>query len=130
MIEGGCTCGSVRVELSVERVRTSLCHCYDCKKRTGSAFGIQTRIEKTNFSTSGVTNTYSRTGDGGNEITFHFCPTCATTLFWFIPMFPDDVLVAAGIFELSAFSSPVGSFYEDRVPEWLALPDTITFRMD
>lgn len=130
MISGRCTCGEVRVELEVENLRTSICHCFACKQRSGSVFGFQTRVEKSQFTSTGDTKTYLRVGDDGNEITHHFCPTCATTLFWFIPLFPEHVIVAVGIFGTDAMASPIASFYEERALDWFPLPESIEFRMD
>ena len=35
-----CACGQLRVECDGDPVGVSLCHCTECQKRTGSAFGI------------------------------------------------------------------------------------------
>ena len=40
---GGCTCGRIRYELtlnSVDDARTTLCHCHSCKVAMGGAFGL------------------------------------------------------------------------------------------
>jgi hypothetical protein len=37
-MNGGCLCGDVRYSASGEPVVTSICHCRDCQRRTGSAF--------------------------------------------------------------------------------------------
>ena len=38
--EGGCACGAVRYRVNGQPVGTSVCHCRNCQRRTGSAFGI------------------------------------------------------------------------------------------
>jgi hypothetical protein len=37
---GGCQCGSVRYVLAAEPVRTVACHCKECQRQSGSAFGM------------------------------------------------------------------------------------------
>ena len=38
-----CRCGQLRASVTGEPVRVSVCHCLNCKKRTGSAFAVQAR---------------------------------------------------------------------------------------
>jgi len=37
-LTGGCQCGAVRYECSVEPLFTGNCHCRDCQKATGGAY--------------------------------------------------------------------------------------------
>jgi hypothetical protein len=34
-----CSCGRLRVEVDGEPARISVCHCLECQRRTGTAFG-------------------------------------------------------------------------------------------
>ena len=38
-IDGGCLCGAVRYSGEAEPLFAGVCHCRDCQKFTGSAFG-------------------------------------------------------------------------------------------
>ena len=38
-----CRCGQLRATVTGEPVRVSVCHCLNCKKRSGSAFAVQAR---------------------------------------------------------------------------------------
>jgi hypothetical protein len=42
--EGSCSCGQLRVTVSGEPVRVSICHCFACQQRTGSSYGYQARF--------------------------------------------------------------------------------------
>ncbi|XUU61727.1 GFA family protein [Erythrobacter sp. HA6-11] len=41
---GGCSCGHVRYHISAPPLALYLCHCTDCQRRTGSAFGMTMHI--------------------------------------------------------------------------------------
>lgn len=58
----------------------------------------------------------------GNEITFHFCPSCGATLYWRIAALPDDLIVATGTFADPKFPAPCHSVYKSRVHYWSRVP--------
>jgi hypothetical protein len=35
-----CCCGALRAEVTGEPPRVGVCHCMECQRRTGSAFGV------------------------------------------------------------------------------------------
>ncbi|MEI9964568.1 MAG: hypothetical protein WDM92_07580 [Caulobacteraceae bacterium] len=37
---GGCQCGAVRYELRSAERTLWICHCHECQKQSGSAFGM------------------------------------------------------------------------------------------
>lgn len=44
-LQGGCSCGAVRYELSAKPMRVHCCHCHYCQRQSGSAFAINAIIE-------------------------------------------------------------------------------------
>jgi len=45
-----CCCGELEINVSGEPTKHGICHCDNCKKRTGSAFGISVYFSKGNMS--------------------------------------------------------------------------------
>src|SRR5271165_6507415 len=39
--EAACSCGQLRLICQGDPVRVSMCHCFECQRRTGSTFGVQ-----------------------------------------------------------------------------------------
>lgn len=115
-----CSCGQLRVACEGDPIRVSVCHCLACQQRTGSAFGAQARFHRDAVSIEGEATRFTRTGDGGTAITFHFCPTCGSTVYWLIPTLADFVVVAVGAFADPTFPAPTVSFYEARQHPWMA----------
>ena len=98
----------------------SVCHCFSCQQRTGSAFGYQARFPRSAVTIAGDTTAYAREADSGNEVTFHFCPRCGSTLYWIIPGMEDFLMVAAGAFTDPTFHPPKVEVYESRRHPWVA----------
>ena len=121
-----CHCGQLRLSCSGEASRVSICHCLDCQRRTGSAFGVQARFRREDVSVEGRATAFTRAGDSGGRCTFHFCPACGSTLYWEPHGMPEFRVVAVGAFAHPAFALPSVSIYEERKHPWVALPDTIT----
>jgi hypothetical protein len=120
-----CSCGQLKVEADGEPIRISMCHCLECQRRTGSAFGAQARFPKAAVRVSGASTKYTRTADSGNRIHFHFCPTCGSTVYYELDRAPDSIAIALGAFADPAFPAPKISVYEARKHAWVGLPEDI-----
>lgn len=118
-----CSCGQLFVDYDGEITRTSICHCFECQKRTGSAFGIQIRFETERLSIHGESTVFTRKGDEG-VVTFHFCPKCGSTLFWELDGMPGSTIVAAGSFTNPELPSPTFMVYGNRMHHWIKMPET------
>ena len=118
-----CSCGRLRVTCTGEPVRVSMCHCLECQKRTGAPFGAQARFNRSQVSSEGDVTEFARTGDEGNRVTFRFCPTCGSTVYWTLSGLPDIVAVALGNFAERDLPVPRISVYESRRHPWVVVPD-------
>jgi hypothetical protein len=116
-----CSCGQLSLDVVGHPVRVSVCHCLACQRRTGSAFGVQARFSRDQVRIEGHSSQYIRTGDSGQTITFHFCPSCGTTLHWELADHPDMVAIAVGAFADPTFLPPQFSVYESRRLPWVAI---------
>ncbi|MEZ4223492.1 MAG: GFA family protein [Polyangiaceae bacterium] len=128
--EATCSCGQLKLTFRGEITRTSVCHCLACQQRTGSVFGVQTRLPKDEVELSGRSTVYVRVGDDGGRISFHFCPECGATVYYFIDKMPDSIVVPVGAFADPHLPSPVFSVYEARKHAWVTLPDSVTEHWD
>ncbi|HEX3429739.1 MAG TPA: GFA family protein [Rhizomicrobium sp.] len=113
-----CSCGALRIACEGEPVRISVCHCLECQRRTGSAFGFQAQFPRAQVTVTGQSSKFTRAGDSGNTATFSFCPQCGNTLYWEPQALPDRIYVAAGAFADPDFPAPRHSVYEERRHRW------------
>ncbi len=116
-----CACGSLSVACAGEPVLVALCHCLECQKRTGGPFGVAAFYPEAAVATAGAATTYRRTGDSGEDITFHFCPTCGSSVFWYPMIKPGMVAIAVGAFADPAFPAPAKQVYTGHRHAWVDL---------
>ena len=102
-----CCCEGFFVEVEGDPVAHLICHCRDCKRRTGSAFGVSAQFKRSQLvRTNGERATY-RIGDQWGEQSCaewgeqrrYFCRHCGSTLYWEINALPDTVVIAGGCFK-------------------------------
>jgi hypothetical protein len=121
-----CCCGKVCLQATGEPVAVSVCHCLDCQKRTGSAFGAQARYLSEQLEHKGDTRAFTRTGSTGASITFHFCPECGTTVYWNPEKLPGQTTVALGAFADPTFTEKLSyTVYETRRHPWVGDLDAL-----
>jgi hypothetical protein len=124
--QAACSCGQLRIACEGEPVRISVCHCLACKRRTGSAFGFQSHYPRAQIAgIEGRSSRFVRKGDSGNEVVFHFCPDCGTTVYWEPGGRPDIITVAVGAFADPNFPLPRHSVYETYKHAWVDMPKDV-----
>lgn len=120
-----CACNSAAISVAGEYVAYAVCHCDNCKKRTGSAFGISAYFRKSDVvSIEGETTTYALHNAKRNEDQErHFCKKCGTTLFWYMSTYPEFVGIAGGCFTDEPLGEPKINASASKKLPWVAVPD-------
>ena len=125
--EAACLCGQLRLAVTGEPFSVSICNCLACKRRTGSAFGMQAGFEAEQVRIEGRYRDYSQISDEADrkEHILHFCPECGSQDFYTEPTEPDLVVVAVGAFADPSFPPPTESGYDSRRHPWIGLPGSM-----
>ena len=80
--EGGCTCGSVRYQMTSKPLFVHCCHCRWCQRESGSAFALNALIEGDRVRlTRGKTERVPVPTNSGKGQDFHRCPHCQIALW-------------------------------------------------
>ena len=117
-----CRCGQVKLTIAGDPLRVSVCHCLNCKKRSGSAFTVQARWPVQNVTIDGETKHWTVTGASGNRTNFHFCPQCALDMYFTIEgAFEGLIATPLGIFDDPYFANPSHSVWEVRKHDWVEI---------
>jgi hypothetical protein len=114
-----CCCGSLRAEAKGEPSLVAVCHCTECQRRTGSAFGVGAYFPTDQVHTEGPSKAYTRGSDSGRKIELHFCPNCGTSVFWYVEFLGDHVGIAFGAFA-KPLPSPTLSVWETTRHPWVS----------
>ena len=125
-----CCCGEVVVETTGEPKQHGMCHCNNCKQRTGSAFGLSAYfLEENVVLLSGQPSCYQFTNpnDGADQKRY-FCSKCGTTVYWSVSSLPELVGVAGGCFTESPLEKPSYSASHGSKYAWLEVPSSIKTR--
>jgi hypothetical protein len=117
--EAACSCRQLRLVCAGAPVRVSMCHCLECQRRTGSAFGVQAWYPEAQVrAVEGRAKQHVRTADSGRTVTFQFCPDCGGTVFWRAEGAPGQIAVAVGTFAEPGFAPPRYSVHERSRHAW------------
>ncbi|HLW24290.1 MAG TPA: GFA family protein [Steroidobacteraceae bacterium] len=117
-----CSCGQLSVSCVGDPVKVSICHCDACRRRTGSAFGIAAFFPCEHVTRRGTSRAFRREADSGHPVTFYFCPSCGSTVYWEASRKPDLVGVAAGAFADPDLPMPEQSVWDSRRYGWIDFP--------
>lgn len=116
-----CCCGETTISAEGEPELNGICHCDDCKRRTGSAFGWSAYFPDDRIvGRTGETSIYRPPGDATQER--HFCRRCGTTLFWMTGTLPGLTGIAGGAFVDDPLAEPSRSYRSHRKHGWVELP--------
>ena len=102
-----------------------MCHCQFCQRRTGSVIQVSAVFAEDNVSTTGETTVFNgleANGVGtsnGDEVSYFFCPTCGSTVFWKFRGRPV-VAVAVGAFADAEFPAPTVELHTPQRHHWIS----------
>ncbi len=116
-----CRCGQLSATVTGDPVRISVCHCLDCKRRSGSAFAAQARFAQADVTFEGQSREWAHVGESGGCTAFHFCPECGTEVWYQGGGLPDLIAIPIGTFADPAFPAPLFSVWEERKHDWVAI---------
>ena len=124
--DGGCACGEIRYTVTREPLLSYCCHCTECQRRTGSAFGISMQLRAEAFGlTRGAPRTRTRIADSGNAITVHFCDMCGSVLYSSSAARPHLRVVYAGTLDDPAVVPIQLNIWADRALPWVHMDPEI-----
>jgi hypothetical protein len=123
--QAACHCGQLRLDVTGDPFVVSICHCLDCQRRTGSAFGMQAAFRPDQVQVTGRYSDFSRISEEADqkEHAFHFCPDCGSQVFYTEPTESELIVISVGSFADPSFPPPTEAGYQSRQHRWLQVAD-------
>jgi len=122
-IQGQCLCGETIITVAdgSNYKDQVLCHCWDCKQSSGSAFSSNIIVPVKDLKIEGPTKEFKIKVPSGNIVTRVFCGNCGSAICHASPAFGDAKAVQTGNFRYFA-DKPVALelWTKDR---WTALQE-------
>ena len=122
---GGCQCGSVRYVVTTEPTRLVSCHCTECQRQSGSAFGMSFPVKKDSLTVTGLTKQFMRLADSGNEVTGVFCPECGVRIYHALKSAPGVVSIKPGTLDDTRWLRPELFIWMKSAQGWVPVPDGV-----
>lgn len=123
---GGCLCGAVRYKVSGTPLRTHVCHCTFCQRRTGSSNGLVAVFDAKNVETTGVLATYEhRSDESGRWLRLDFCPRCGTNVGFDFERVPTARAISVGTFDDPGWIKIDRHIWTRSALPWMPLPDDV-----
>ena len=120
-MEGGCQCRKVRYRLEGEPLGLTVCHCTECQRQSGSAFGMSLAVPRSAFRLlSGELKTFTTVCDSGRNKECAFCPGCGTRIYH---QGPAAMSIKAGTLDDTSRLEPAAHYWTKRKQPWVAIPD-------
>ncbi len=124
---GGCACGAVRYSLAIAPYSVNCCHCTDCQRQSGSAFGLNAVIETEHVRASGpeLLTDQAPSGSGAGQ-TICRCPQCRTVVWsHYAVMGPRVTFVRVGTLDQPALCPPTVHIFTRSKLYWLPLDPAV-----
>lgn len=125
MYRARCACGGLKIEAKGEPYAVVVCHCRDCQRRTGSAFGAGVYFQAGEVELPEGARIYERAAPEGRMVVNYFCRECGTSLYWTSDLHKDGVAIALGAFDDPSTFKPLRSVWEQSKAEWVHFDETL-----
>jgi len=122
---GGCTCGAIRYRFEDAPLSLTACHCTECQRSTGSAFGMSLLLMKSEFTLlQGVPETYTVTfPDDGRKKFAKFCGRCGARVWTEFTKFAHVMNLKPGTLDETRWLEPVAHIWVRSAQPWIRIPD-------
>ncbi|MEQ1497999.1 MAG: GFA family protein [Novosphingobium sp.] len=120
---GGCLCGKVRYTVEpTMRFQSYACHCTDCQRRSGSAFGIQQSVLAGDLIVEGELLRGEHVQPSGAVAGIYACKACLTRIYTDNNARPGISNLRAGTLDSSPSMVPAAHLWVQSKQPWVVIP--------
>ncbi len=123
---GGCQCGNIRYEVVGIPKQLVVCHCTDCQRQSGSAFGMTLVVNEADFRlTQGEPKTFASKSHTGRAKLGAFCPECGTRIYHKPEWRKGTVSVKPGTLDDTRWLKPDMHLWTSSKQTWVTIPEGV-----
>ena len=124
MHRGSCLCGAVRFAVEGDLPPIQFCHCGDCRKAQGSAFGANIPLLAKDFRLlSGEADLQAYESSPGKQRVF--CRNCGSPLFSRLTAKPEALRLRAGSLDAPVAAGRAFHFHVASKADWWEITDDL-----
>jgi hypothetical protein len=105
-----------------EPIRLAACHCKECQRQSGSAFGMSMPVKKDSLTVTGLTKQVTRIADSGNEVMGVFCPECGVRIYHVLKSAQDVLSLKPGTLDDTSWLRPGYFIWMKSAQGWVPVP--------
>lgn len=122
--QGQCQCGQVRYAVDGDPFFLAVCHCTECQRQSGSAFGMSLFYPESAFKLlRGTLKKYTRSADSGNQLDCFFCPECGTRIYHGSGDGSPVIKIKPGTLDDTSWLKPVAHAWTKSKQAWVTIPE-------
>jgi hypothetical protein len=122
--QGGCQCGRVRYRITAQPLMLVACHCKECQRASGSAFGLSLIMPQAGVAIEGELKLFERSSDSGRPLKCFFCPECGTRIYH-QPAHAPVINIRAGTLDDTSWLDPKMHAWTSSKQPWVLLPEGV-----
>jgi hypothetical protein len=125
-ITGRCLCESIHFRVTEEPLTVYACHCTDCQKRSGSAFGLSMWVKRGAIEvTKGEVTLHESLNARKEPRLAKICGQCGVRLWSEPPKYPDYAVMRPGILDDRSWVRPIAHIWTRSAQPWFVFPEGV-----
>jgi len=123
---GRCVCGATKYRLNDEPVLIYACHCTDCQKRSGSAFGLSMWVRTSTLEVlQGDPVLHESKTEAGRPMHIRFCGVCNSRMWSDSLRRPGLTIVRGGTLDDTSWLRPQAHLWTRSAQKWFVFPEGV-----
>jgi hypothetical protein len=123
-LRGGCQCGQLRYEIRGEPMSVYNCHCTECQRQSGSAFGMSMIVPRAALVyVAGAPAKWSRISERGNVLEGDLCSTCGVRIAHLPRVNEKVAILKPGTLDYTSWLVPVGHIWTRSAQPWVTFEE-------
>ena len=124
MYQGSCLCGSIRYVIDGELSDFGYCHCTSCRKASGSAFGANIGVARSDLKLKDP-DLHLREFESSPGKIRTFCAQCGSPIFAYLTRTPELVRIRLGSLDTDLGKTAKAHTFVSDKADWELIEGTI-----